>query len=78
MRVLGATWTEPGSYSDTTYTQSVCPDPECQKLVDDMLKKRHDIYVQRIEDSVTRRAENRKNLTLKKDKERETKPAKSK
>lgn len=33
-RIDGKSWTGKVGVSPVTYTQTICPDPECQKIVD--------------------------------------------
>lgn len=67
LRILDRTWIEYIGISKVTYTQSVCPDTACQKLVDETLKERRDIATNRIQESLRRREEtrNRRFLTRK-------------
>jgi len=58
-RVFSKTWSENVGTAHSTYTQSVCPDAVCQKAVEQVLKERHDIAVNRIHESIRRRKENR-------------------
>lgn len=60
LRIMGKTWSEDVGFSQVTYTLTVCPDADCQKLVDALLKDRHDTYVARNEASLQRREENRR------------------
>ena len=41
-RIIAKSWTEKINNSVITYTQTVCPDPECQKIVDSDLQKKKD------------------------------------
>lgn len=41
-RILGKSWTEKTNGAKINYTQTVCPDPECQKLVEEELTKRRE------------------------------------
>ena len=41
-RILAKSWTEKIDGHTTSYTQTVCPDPECQKLVEKELQKREE------------------------------------
>lgn len=41
-RIIAKSWTEKISNSVITYTQTVCPDEECQKIVDSDLQKKKD------------------------------------
>lgn len=40
MRIVAKTWTEKQEGSAITYTQTVCPDSKCQKIVEDELQKK--------------------------------------
>lgn len=60
LRIMGRTWSEDVGFSQVTYTLTVCPDADCQKVVEALLKDRHDTYVARNEASLQRREENRK------------------
>lgn len=55
-RVLSKTWKEKKGDSLLTYSLFVCPDTECQKLVDEKLKKERD----RLEAIQTKSIERRK------------------
>lgn len=45
LRVVAKTWTEKtGVAAAVTYTQTVCPDPACQKLVEKLLQERNDRF----------------------------------
>lgn len=39
-RIVGKKWTEYVGSSLVTFVLNVCPDPECQKIVDAQLKKK--------------------------------------
>ena len=41
-RIVAKSWTEKIGNSVITYTQTVCPDEECQKIVDSDLQKKKD------------------------------------
>ncbi len=58
-RVLTRTWNEQIGLHDTVYTQNVCPDFACQKVVELELKEKTDIFNNRMEESLKRRKENR-------------------
>ena len=60
VRILSRTWSEQIGLSLVTYTDSVCPDDDCQKLVETLLKDRHDINEARSKASLMRREENRR------------------
>ena len=42
LRVIGKTWTEKLNGSKITYTQTVCPDKECHKIVEEQLQVKKD------------------------------------
>ena len=42
LRIVAKSWSEKISGSLTTYTQTVCPDHECQKVVEIELQKKRD------------------------------------
>lgn len=42
VRINGKVWTEKTAGSLITYTQTICPDRECQKMVEDDLAKKQD------------------------------------
>ncbi len=60
VRILGRTWSEHIGSSLVTYTNTICPDADCQKLVEVLLKDRHDTNEARSKASLARREENRK------------------
>ena len=67
-RIVSKTWSEHVGLSDITYTQSVCPDPECQKQVEALLKDRHDTFIMRAAATLKRRREKMgKSAILRKD-----------
>ena len=39
-RIIAKSWSEYIGVSLVTFTETVCPDPECQKIVDDQLQKK--------------------------------------
>ncbi len=57
-RVDGKTWKGKSGASVITYTQTICPDPECQKLVDkaiaDRKEKSADIARKKVEAKLAR------------------------
>lgn len=61
MRIIANSWSDYVGTSLVTYTINVCPDPECQKIVDDQLKKKKDKFDTIQKDSLKRREEIRKN-----------------
>ncbi|MBI4058467.1 hypothetical protein HY408_01740 [Candidatus Gottesmanbacteria bacterium] len=40
VRIIAKTWTEKTQGTPITYTVTVCPDPECQKIVDRQFKEK--------------------------------------
>jgi hypothetical protein len=42
VRIEKKSWTESVNNSKVTYTETVCPDKECQKIVEEMLKQKKD------------------------------------
>lgn len=58
-RIFDKTWSESSGTSKYTYTQTVCPDPACQKQVEELLQNRQDVQTLRTEESLKRRKENR-------------------
>ncbi len=69
LRILDKTWREQVGTSLLTHTDTVCPDAKCQKLVEALLKDRHDIFDARLKASLKRRVENRKrNVELRRSK----------
>ncbi|MBI4991140.1 hypothetical protein HZB96_03540 [Candidatus Gottesmanbacteria bacterium] len=67
-RIVAKSWTEYIGASLVTYTTTVCPDPECQKIVDDQLKKRKDKLETIQRESLRRKVENKRNRKTKKKK----------
>lgn len=64
LRILARTWSEHIGLSDVTYSENVCPDTECQKLVEALLKERRDIQTNRMQVSLQRRKDNREKSVL--------------
>ena len=60
VRILDRIWEERVGISLLTHTDTVCPDADCQKLVEALLKDRHDTNEARNKESLARREENRK------------------
>lgn len=56
MRVLKKKWTEKINGSLTTYTMSVCPDPDCQKIVEEQIETKNEKLRLVHEQSLKRRA----------------------
>ncbi len=72
IRIEGKSWTEYIETSRTTYTLTVCPDPKCQKIVEEQLKRKSDdIEVLRLE-SLKRRENTRNKRLVGKSKKRRT------
>lgn len=61
-RIVSKSWKEQVGMSFLTYTMTVCPDPECQKVVDDQLKSKKDKLEKIQKESVKRRGNIRKKL----------------
>lgn len=59
-RIPLKSWTESVNGAKTLYTTSVCPDKECQKIVEDQLQKKNDKAREIQEASLARRANFRK------------------
>ncbi len=60
LRILDRIWSEKVGTSQLVHTDTVCPDAVCQKLVETLLKNRHDELDARIKAAIKRREENRK------------------
>lgn len=60
-RIVSKTWNEKVNDSVITYTETVCPDPECQKIVDSDLKKKMDKVRNIQKKSLERRKLNKRN-----------------
>jgi len=66
LRIESKKWEEYVGKSLVVFTSNICPDPLCQKIVDGNLKDRKD-YLEHIqEESLKRRAANRRNRKFKK------------
>ena len=61
MRVTAKSWKEYVGASLVTYVETVCPDPECQKIVDDQLKKKKDKIEALQKESMKRKKQNIRN-----------------
>lgn len=57
-RIIGKIWKEKINGSLVTYTQTVCPDPECQKIVEEQLQVKKD----KLEDIHQKSLERRKTI----------------
>ncbi|MBM3284155.1 hypothetical protein FJY90_08035 [Candidatus Gottesmanbacteria bacterium] len=68
IRIVASSWKEYIGTSLVTYTNTVCPDPECQKIVDEQLKKKKDKLLMIQTESLERRKAMRINRKLKKTK----------
>lgn len=55
-RIVSKTWSEKVDNSMVTYTQTVCPDSECQKIVESDLQKKKDKIAFIQAESLKRRA----------------------
>lgn len=60
-RIFSKKWKEYIGKSLVTYTANICPDPECQKIVETGLKDKKDRLETIQANSLRRRAENRRN-----------------
>lgn len=60
-RIFSKTWDEHVGTSLVTVTLNVCPDPECQKAVENELKKKKDHLNDIQAKSLKRKEENRRN-----------------
>ncbi len=58
MRIPYKTWTDKSSGAEATYTTNVCPDPKCQKIVDEQLRKKLERVNEIKNQSALRRANN--------------------
>lgn len=58
MRIESKSWNEYVGTSLITYTETVCPDEECQKIVDEQLKTRKDKLATLQKESMERRKRN--------------------
>lgn len=65
-RIEAKSWTENLNGSDITYTQLVCPDDECQKIVDKQLKEKREKIEKIQKESRERRAKISRGRTGKK------------
>lgn len=59
-RIEGKSWTESLNGSKVTYTQTVCPDKECQKIVDKQLLDKKNKIDKIQKDSLDRRSKIRR------------------
>jgi hypothetical protein len=63
-RIVAKSWNETIGTSVVTYTTTVCPDPECQKIVEKQLQKKKD-HIDAIQaNSLRRKKENKRNRKL--------------
>lgn len=60
-RIYAKSWDEYVGTSLITVTLNVCPDPECQKIVDEQLQKKKDHLIDIQTKSLKRKEENRRN-----------------
>lgn len=60
-RIIGKSWNEYIDKSLITYTLTVCPDPECQKIVDRQIKSREKEFITMHRESLKRRENTRNN-----------------
>jgi len=61
VRITTKTWKEHVGTSLVTYVETVCPDPECQKIVMEQLKKKKDKIDALQKESLKRKKENIRN-----------------
>ncbi len=61
IRVIAKSWKEYVGSSLVTYVETVCPDSECQKLVDEQLKKKKEKIDALQKESLKRRKQNTRN-----------------
>ena len=61
IRITSKSWNEYINKSLVTYTLTVCPDAECQKIVDEQLKKRKEKIAAIQEESNKRKRDNIRN-----------------
>lgn len=54
-RIIAKQWSEGEGSAKTFHTMTVCPDPECQKIVDAELQRKQDIVNSRRIESEKRR-----------------------
>lgn len=59
-RVVSKTWKEKTSGAEITYTETVCPDKDCQKIVDEQLTAKKEKIAKIQKESLARRAKNTK------------------
>lgn len=63
-RIVEKTWTENLNGSILTFTNTVCPDSECQKIVNEELQNKKDKINKIQKESLKRRMKTRKNQKL--------------
>lgn len=61
IRVVAKNWSEYIGSSLVTYTNTVCPDPKCQKIVEEQLNKKKDKLEKIQKESLKRKSENKRN-----------------
>ncbi len=61
MRVVAKTWSEYIGTSLVKYTLTVCPDPKCQKAVEEEIKKKRDHLANLQAKSLKRQQNNMRN-----------------
>lgn len=66
IRIVGKSWKETVGSNEVIYTETVCPDPECQKLVDEQLLKKKNKIEEIQKESLKRRGNNIRNKKNKK------------
>jgi hypothetical protein len=65
-RIVAKSWNEHIGNSLVTYVNTVCPDPECQKIVDEQLKKKKEKIEAIHRESVERKEQNKRNKKIRK------------
>lgn len=65
-RIVAKTWSVHVGESLVTYTQTICPDSECQKIVEDQLQKKRDHLLDIQNKSLERRKTIKRGKTAKK------------
>lgn len=66
IRIVAKSWSEKINNSLLTYTLTVCPDSECQKIVEGELQKKRDKIISIHEESEKRKKNNIRNRKIKK------------
>jgi hypothetical protein len=63
-RIAGKTWTEQTPGGVVTYTMTVCPDDECQKIVEHQLQEKKERIEKIQEESLKRRSNGNKSKKM--------------